>query len=799
MDEQKNYTLSKEYQTQVVEKVVEYMIADLKKYFSNEQTGEISYQAIKDYIQRCINLYINYTVIDKVITMTGLKERILKQDEFSSLGNIIILAREFALYHNILELESTPEGKESWESLLNELTVLLSTGRVYSRTYEKFMEQLDELIDEEINGIEHTQNTGFIEVLTGERQIKLSIHGIKGVTEDNLKMPYDKAIEYFDETILDFGYDKTTSCLAELNIDNGIGEYQYSYTKFNILHDKNDFDEDVYEKIDLLSALADLIMKYVNHEADQEALGAIKCELKNMIYPHSEGYGLHGLEFSPLGISHVVAYYYLLKIKRISEKIKKIANITTDTARKRGIKEFDKEEEVSSFKAELWDLSFNPVSKVGLKENNDDVNGGGLHSRDVSIANYSWKQNAYSLENIIGSVLDAIGSYSSISYDTSMDAHREPEYTGYYIGMFGNANDKHQNIISKKKNPQTNIQKKNAKGKSKRYAFHFDGKNPSGFNYNDIDFINHACDYNIDFPKELKIILPLCIDTEESELFNMIRSLSMCYPKVLDINDSEDQLAYIINMYSEMARFKDWTEQHTHEVKRLKKELKSNTTLTTEEVQKITFDIMQHDQLLLAYENILNGLKKSYQLWEVDRQQWIDNYTKELDTIRTMILSNKVTIAVNEYHDKIKCISQQSYDSKEAADAIDKQIKAETQSYYDNINQIIESITNPTELFICQTARYPGRLKILLAAVEVLLKVYDPNTTDKDIKDKTLKSFKKKITNAKYPYIITNHSYYNYYDEDTLDEEKLAKLREQREKQKKKKQNGSGSQTTSGI
>ena len=71
------------------------------------------------------------------------------------------------------------------------------------------------------------------------------------------------------------------------------------------------------------------------------------------------------------------------------------------------------QEELYSILDLLWSISFNPVSALGSRK--DD------HDGDVQ--NYSWRQNAYSLENIIGSVLDEMGRFNSNFYDTDTNKH----------------------------------------------------------------------------------------------------------------------------------------------------------------------------------------------------------------------------------------------------------------------------------------------------------------------------------------------------------------------------------------
>jgi len=757
----------------IVQTAVTYMLEDLDKYFRDPTSNQVSKESIQYYIQRCCNLYINYSVIDKVITMTGLKDRICDQDEYLGLRLVIKWAKDFTLYHIILESNKETYIKEKDQYVVRKIHEVAATdvdasnaGLAYNKAYEatkivsekygkaimdsiekavesiadvkKIAEEFDKkitqniqtTIDEvintisrfddivkvsvdkhtkvetsaaeaaiaaitgiekviiagyntaielgvrdaekiithtvagiiydavmdaiantpytiqaaiddgvpkevifsresvianaaaitaeeavnntknnikndnknvekavnvdDINGIvdgstwdvftsnllnllslgvfddqdvsEHDDNNEgnteqvsynkFIQVLNGERQINLGIHGdpinAKELDyiniETDLYMTQEAFLEKLetnkdDETNTTFGINYGLNSdveeqFVEANLGNGIGQYKYNA---NLKDDPADF-----------------IFKYlINSDKEQQndIKNNIHSALKTVMYGGSGVSDLNTLNFSPLGINPSITFHFLihnnsmkhtwerLKYNRIAKRIGKINGELTEEEIKRvkkiekdandekdvklkKIKKYAEEAEnyILEIIEEIWNVSFNPISALGLI--NDD--------NDGDVQNYSWRQNVYSLENIIGSVLDEMGRFNNNFYDTDTYKHRDPQFVGYYEGMFDNVGRLHENKRNKKQDPSQKITRNNSKGNSKDYIFLYDGINDPA-KYTKYTTPIEGSDHDlygeeIELPDTLKIVLPLCIDLMESELVEMIQALSLYYP-----------------------------------------------------------------------------------------------------------------------------------------------------------------------------------------------------------------------------------------------------------------------------
>ena len=187
---------------------------------------------------------------------------------------------------------------------------------------------------------------------------------------------------------------------------------------------------------------------------------------------------------------------------------------------------------------------------------------------DGEITHVSWKQNLYSMTNLVGSILDTLNEMNDGFYPTDLYHHRDRKFTGY-------------------------------------------------------DQPNPKADMNC-LPENIYIVSPLKIVTEESMMMTVIRSLATLYPMQLNFADEKYEKQYMQPMDAELRQLEGELARIEKFLKRRAKAEKSGDTVVDENdnlhlIQEI-MDITKH----------LEAMQCQKDLYDEDPHEWAKVYLEVL-------------------------------------------------------------------------------------------------------------------------------------------------------------------------
>lgn len=580
---------------------------------------------VEAYFERCATLYINYTMIDKIVTMTGLKPRILEQ--YPYWDTLVEQARDLTLFPQFLEMQKDENSPayESWGGMIRDLSRLFGT---YS----------------DMDGNEQISQD-IIDILLGTYLMDWGIYGADDEIDEHLALDiveFDNEVE--TEKEWNFGLLNDITAM-ETYLGRGSGAYTVP------------FEKDDYRTMSALlnSCLAD------GKEADKVKLTDWLEQILN---------DLEGFEFTPLGINHAAAFYYAAneeteeewykQFKPVTNSIIEVPAYRNDERFREFIPPYHVESICSDIRiaveqqfekspvpyVALGNLIHNsikgeniPIKETELREYEDyktfvleilnlfgkgpfnettvekilsrlavcmvrpyvenfkhDVaenllwtrnvqaysewvrleekyceggeyswlvfaqekpfvriaklskffEGASIEEENNEVSKVSWKQNLYSMTNLVGSVLDTLNEMNDGFYPTDLYHHRDRKFTGY------------------------------------------DQPNPKA----DMDTL----------PEDVYIVAPLRLVTEESMLVSVIRSLSTLYPMDLNFADEKYKKQYMQPMDAELRQLEGELARIEKFLKRRAKAEKSGDAVVDENdnlhlIQEIA-DITKHLEVM---------------------------------------------------------------------------------------------------------------------------------------------------------------------------------------------------------
>jgi len=291
--QEKTETVAKESAKAKNARIAKMMQEDFDLHLTDQITAtingsvQINKRYFKQYLQICTNLYINYTVIDKVLEGTGTRSYVLNSSKYDFLLAFIKEAREFTLFNRFIDMI---------EEAQNEAQKLKDDDY-----YSRYEECLDTLVD--LFGLDY-------KVFEGLRQIRLGIFTKNDKTRDFLHMYIDD-LEYFFEN----------EKITKYTLEREIAARQSFYNESDVEMEESYLGRGIGEHaVPTLRNRNDLSIHFDYNAGENEFFPvedavAIVDRLKH---------DLAGIEFNPLGINHAGAFFLVNLVPNNSDAAKPI-------------------------------------------------------------------------------------------------------------------------------------------------------------------------------------------------------------------------------------------------------------------------------------------------------------------------------------------------------------------------------------------------------------------------------------------------------------------------------------------